>query len=105
MRNFEYAILAEFSATLNRGKSLKNFRTRGWILSKTTTNTGSVRFDIEANEEIKNLDIELEQRREKWNIQFSGKRSRKVGVKEKNQENLLQHEIQIKSHELSWSFV
>ena len=105
MRNFEYAILATFSATLRRGRCLGEFRTKGWILSR-KTNSGNVSFTaFNPNEEMKNLEIELEQRKEKWSNQFSGKRSRKPSVEEKNQEIALQDEIKKKAAKLTEPFV
>ena len=89
MRNFEYAILDRFSAKLSRGRNLGEFKTQGWILSR-KTNIGSLSYaTFKPNEEMKNLEIELKQRREKWSNQFSGKRSRRPSDEEKNQENII----------------
>ena len=106
MRNFEYAILAQFNARLYDANtpSLREFKCRGWLLSKTNL-SHTLSFNFEPNEERKKLAIELQQRQEKWSNQFSGKRSRNPSAEEKEEENLLQDEIRRKAHNLSEPFV
>lgn len=105
MRNFEYAILARFNATLNDAKSsFREFKCSGWLLSK-TNHQGTMSFRFEGNEERKKLDVELQERQEKWSNQFSGSRSRRPSAEEKEEEILLQDEIRRKAHNLSEPFV
>ena len=106
MRNFEYAILAQFNASLHDANtpSLSEFKCSGWLLSK-TNQSRILSFKFEPNEERKKLAIELQQRREKWSNQFSGNRSRNPSAEERKQEDLQQDEIRKKALNLSEQFV
>ena len=98
MRAFEYAILTNFSAALKPGRPLRDFKTGGWILSKVQQSNNC---NFEPDEKLKNLGVELKQRKEDWTNQFSGKRSRKPSREEQNEENAIQRAIVNKASEQS----
>lgn len=102
MRAFEYAILTTFSAALKPGRPLRDFKTRGWILSKAEQSNS---FNFEPDEKLKNLGVELKQRHENWKNQFSGKRSRKPSREEQNEESAIQEAILNKASEQSRGLV